>query len=170
MSAFRQQTLGAAATTLKRMEAASGSTRWIILRSDGFRLAAGFELPSVLRQTDLAWQPAMGAHDLAEAKRLARTLAGTGGSVFYFTDHRPGDEEAAGLSRLVGEPIENAGYLAAGIEKQGTALLKNFGQSAREIRWRMAGEADWRTCTSARVKRSNSPGITSPTRPTDARD
>jgi hypothetical protein len=147
MSAFRQQTLEAAATALKRMEAASGSTQWIILRSDGFRLAAGFDLPSVLRQTNLDWQPAMGAHDLAEAKRLARTLAGTGGSVFYFTDHRPGDEDAAGLSWVAaGEPIENAGFLAAGIEEdKWTALLKNFGRLAREIRWRIAGEANWRS-------------------------
>jgi hypothetical protein len=147
MSAFRKQTLDAATAELKRMESMAARTQWIVLHSDGSRLAAGSELDDVLRQAARAWQPALGVHDVAEAKRIARALAGPSGSVVYFTDHQPGEEEAAGVSWVaVGEPVENAGFLAVGIdESKWTALLKNFGRSPREVRWRISGEADWRS-------------------------
>ena len=146
MSAFRKEALAAAAVELKRREPNAAKTQWIVLRSDGIRLAAGSRLSDVLAQTERAWQPALGVHDLAEAKRLARALAGPNGSVVYFTDHPPAEEEAAGVFWVAfGEPIENAGFLAAGINNdRWTALLKNFGRSTREVRWRISGEADWR--------------------------
>ncbi|HET7239035.1 MAG TPA: BatA domain-containing protein, partial [Terrimicrobiaceae bacterium] len=146
MSAFRKEALAAAAVELKRREPNAATTQWIVLRSDGIRLAAGSRLSDVLAQTERAWQPTLGVHDLAEAKRLARALAGPNGSVVYFTDHPPTEEEAAGASWIaVGEPIENAGFLAAGINNgRWTALLRNFGRSTREVRWRISGEADWR--------------------------
>jgi Aerotolerance regulator N-terminal len=147
MSAFRKQTLELAATELKRIQSTAARTQWIVLRSDGIRLAAGSDLAGVLKETDRAWQPALGMHDLAEARRLARALAGPSGPVVYFTDHRPAEEEVAGVSWVaVGESIENAGFLAAGIDQgRWTALLKNFGQSSHEVRWRLSGEADWRS-------------------------
>ena len=146
MSAFRTETLRAAADELKRMETAAAHTQWIVLRSDGGRLAAGSVLSDVLIQAERAWWPALGTHDVAEANRLARALAGPGGSVIYFTDHRPSAEEASGVSWVaIGEPIENSGFLSAGIEDgKWTALLKNFGKSARDVRWRIAGEEEWR--------------------------
>jgi hypothetical protein len=146
MSAFRKEALAAAAVELKRREPNAATTQWIVLRSDGIRLAAGSRLSDVLAQTERAWQPTLGVHDLAEAKRLARALAGPNGSVVYFIDHPLTEEEAAGASWIaVGEAIENAGFLAAGINNdRWTALLKNFGRSTREVRWRISGEADWR--------------------------
>lgn len=146
MNAFRNETLQAAASELGRMESAAAHTHWIILRSDGSRLAAGSELSDVLIQSERAWRPVLGIHDPAEANRLARVLAGPGGSVIYFTDHKPSAAETSdALWVAVGEPIENAGFLGVGIaEGRWTALMKNFGRSARNVRWRIAGEAEWR--------------------------
>jgi Aerotolerance regulator N-terminal len=147
MSAFRKESLLAAATELKRMESASAHTQWIILCSDGSRLAAGSELSGVLTEAERAWRPVLGAHGVTEANRLARTLAGPDGSVVYFTDHTPPAEEASGISWIaVGEQIENAGFLGVSIEEsKWTALVKNFSKSVRDVRWRISGEAEWRT-------------------------
>jgi hypothetical protein len=147
MNAFRKEALQAATSELRRLESAAARTQWILLRSDGSRIAAGSELSDVLAQADRDWQPVLGTHDVTEAHRLARTLAGAGGSVVYFTDHRPAPEEVSGASWVaVGEPLENAGFLGAGIEEgRWSALLKNFGKTARDVRWRIAGEAEWRS-------------------------
>jgi len=147
MSAFRKEALQAAAGEFRRMEFAAAHTQWILLRSDGSRIAAGSELSDILTQADRAWRPVLGTHDVTEASRLARALAGAGGSVVYFTDHKPAPEEASGVSWVaVGEPIDNAGFLGAGIEaERWNALLKNFSKKARDVRWRIVGEAEWRT-------------------------
>src|ERR1700704_2055067 len=96
MDAFRKEALQAAAVELRRMESVAARTQWIFLRSDGSRIAAGAELSDVLAEADRVWRPTLGTHDVTEAHRLARVLAGAGGSVVYFTDHRLAPEEASG--------------------------------------------------------------------------
>jgi Aerotolerance regulator N-terminal len=147
MSAFREKTLQAAASELRRMKSAAARTQWIFLRSDGSRMALGSELSDVLAEAERAWRPTLGTHDVNEALRLARTLAGEKGSIVYFTDHQPETEKAFDVSWVaVGEPIDNAGFLGAGIQDgRWSALLKNFGTKTCEVRWRIAGEAEWRT-------------------------
>jgi hypothetical protein len=147
MSAFREKTLQVAASELRRMKSAAARTQWIFLRSDGSRMALSSELSDVLAEAERAWRPALGTHHVNEALRLARTLAGEKGSIVYFTDHRPETEKAFDVSWVaVGEPIDNAGFLGAGIQDgRWSALLKNFGTRTCEVRWRIAGEAEWRT-------------------------
>ena len=147
MSAFREKTLQVAASELRRMKSAAARTQWIFLRSDGSRMALGSELSDVLAEAERAWRPTLGTHDVNEALRLARTLAGEKGSIVYFTDHQPETEKAFDVSWVaVGEPIDNAGFLGAGIQDgRWSALLKNFGAKTRDVRWRIAGEAEWRT-------------------------
>jgi hypothetical protein len=147
MSAFREKALHVAASELRRMESAAAHTQWILMRSDGSRMVSGSKLPDVLAEADRAWVPTMGAHDITEAFRIARTLAGEKGSVIYFSDHQPEGEEVLDVSWVaVGEPIDNAGFLGAGIQDgRWSALLKNFGTKAFDVRWRIVGEAEWRT-------------------------
>ena len=146
MSAFREKALQVAASELRRIKSAAARTQWIFLRSDGSRMATGSELSDVLAEAERAWRPTLGTHDVNEALRLARTLAGEKGSIVYFTDHQPETEKAFDVSWVaVGEPIDNAGLLGAGIQDgRWSALLKNFSAKTRDVRWRIAGEADWR--------------------------
>ncbi len=48
LSAFRDETMQAAATELGRLKAVSANTRWIFLRSDGSRITAGSNLEEAL--------------------------------------------------------------------------------------------------------------------------
>lgn len=147
MEAFRDETLLAASRELDRVKSASAKTQWIFLRSDAARLAAGPELSAVLADLEKNWHPVLGTHDTTEAFRLARALAGQKGTVMYFTDHRPGPDEAAGISWVAcGDVIENTGFLGAGVQDgRWNALLKNFGTQTREARWRIAGQEQWQT-------------------------
>jgi Aerotolerance regulator N-terminal len=147
MSAFREKALEVAASELRRRESAAARTQWIFLRSDGSRMTAGAKLSDVLAEAERAWRPTLGTHDVNEALRLARTLAGEKGSIVYFTDHRLETERAFDVSWVaVGEPIDNAGLLGAGVQDgRWSALLKNFSAKTRDVRWRIAGEAEWRT-------------------------
>jgi len=151
MGAFRDETLQAAGRELGRLNAASAKTQWIFLRSDAARLAAGPFLPVVLADTAKHWRPVLGTHDTTEAFRLARALAGHKGTVIYFTDHQPAPDEAAGVSWVAcGAAIENTGFLGAEVrDGRWSALLKNFGTTAREARWRVAGEEAWRVAALA---------------------
>lgn len=145
MSAFREEILRAAEEELGRREAAAAHTRWIFLRSDASRLASGPDLPAALAEARSRWDPALGTHDTAEALRLGRTLAGEKGTLVFFTDRPPA--KADGLSWIaVGEPIDNAGFVGGqATQDHWSALLKNFGPTARPIRWRIAGAAEWKT-------------------------
>ena len=145
MSAFREETLRAATTELARLGAVSTQTQWIFLRSDASRLGSGTVLSELLADTEKNWHPALGTHDTSEASRLARTLAGEKGTIVFFSDRPP--EETKDMAWVAtGDRIENAGFLGAQVnDGRWSALLKNFGLTAREIRWRMEGEPDWRT-------------------------
>jgi len=151
MEAFRDETLLAASRELDRVKSASAKTQWILLRSDAARLAAGQELSPALAEVDKHWHPVLGTHDTTEAFRLARALAGQKGTVMYFTDHRPGPDEAAGISWVAcGDVIENTGFLGAGVQDgRWNALVKNFGTQTREARWRIAGQEQWQTVSLA---------------------
>ncbi len=145
MSAFRDETLHAARAELSRLGRSAARTQWIFLRSDASRLAAGAALDDALAGVEANWPPALGTHDTGEAFRLARTLAGEKGTILFFTDRPPA--EADGVSWIAsGDWIENAGFL--GGEASGerwSALLKNFGPSPRDIRWRISGTEEWKT-------------------------
>jgi hypothetical protein len=145
MSAFREETLGAARRELTRLEARAAHTRWIFLRSDASRLASGRDLREALTEAAAAWAPALGTHDLSEARRLARTLAGENGAIVFFTDRPPENEE--GLSWVAtGDFIGNAGFLGGQVAAgHWSALLKNFGPAAQDIRWRIEGAGEWKT-------------------------
>jgi len=151
MGAFRDETLQAADRELGRLNSSSAKTQWIFLRSDAARLATGPDLPVVLADAAKSWHPVLGTHDTTEAFRLARTLAGPKGLVIYFTDHVPAPDEAAGISWVAsGAVIENIGFLGAEVrEGRWSALLKNFGATAREARWRIAGEEPWQIASLA---------------------
>lgn len=145
MSAFRADTLKAAEEELGRLNSVSATTRWILLRSDGSRIAAGSNLQEVLADLGREWQPVLGTHDVEEALRLARTLAGEKGSIIYFSDRVPG--QMAGVAwRATGQPIENVGFLGAEAQnRQWSALVKNFGTQEAEVKWRIAGQENWQT-------------------------
>lgn len=149
MSAFRKEALESAGRELARLDAASARTQWIFLRSDASRLASGPDLAVALKDVDRNWRPDQGTHDTAEAFRLARTLAGQKGAVVYLTDRPQAGDGAAGVSWIAcGAPIDNAGFL--GVEVQDgrwSVLLKNFSGKSRDVRWRIAGEKEWRTQT-----------------------
>lgn len=150
-SAFRKEILQEARRDLSRLAASAATTRWIFLRSDGSRIATGSSLESVLAETATGWQPTLGTHDISEAFRLARTLAGKKGHVVYFTDHLPLPNEASDVDWVAaGEPFDNTGFLGAEARGDGwTALLKNFGTKNREVSWR-AGENDpWKIASLA---------------------
>lgn len=151
MTAFRRDVLDSVSRELNRLSGASARTQWIFLRSDASRLASGSDLASTLSEAEESWQPVLGTHDTTEAFRLARTLAGKSGTVLYFSDHLPPADRAADIPWIsCGEPIENTGFLGA--EAQGdrwSALLKNFGSSARTVRWRVAGEESWQSASLA---------------------
>lgn len=143
LGAFRDQTLRAAATELNRLNTVSASTRWIFLRSDGSRLAAGSDLNEALTALARDWQPDLGTHNVDEALRLARTLAGEKGSVVYFSDRVPTDLE--GVTWVAsGSPLENVAFLGAEATGQGwNALVKNFGSQPADVRWRIVGQESW---------------------------
>jgi hypothetical protein len=144
MSAFREETLAAARRELSRLGGAAARTQWIFLRSDASRLAAGTVLEETLAAAADAWKPALGTHDPGEAFRLARTLAGEKGAVLYFTDRPAQPNGPAWIA--VGRPLENAGFLGGEATAQHwSALLKNFSATPRSLRWRVAGDADWKT-------------------------
>lgn len=143
LSAFRDTTRQTAEAELRRLNAVSANTRWIFLRSDGSRIAAGSGLAEALADLERDWQPDLGTHDVTEALRLARTLAGEKGSVIYFSDRVP--EGLDGVAWVAsGRPLENIGFLGAETqEKSWRALIKNFGASPAEVQWRIVGEEAW---------------------------
>ncbi len=143
LSAFRDETMQAAATELGRLKAVSANTRWISLRSDGSRITAGSNLEEALAAVKRDWQPDLGTHDVTEALRLARTLAGEKGSVVYFTDRAP--EGLEGVAWVAsGAPLENIGFLGAETPEKGwSALVKNFGTRPADVPWRIAGQEAW---------------------------
>lgn len=145
MGAFREETLAAAHEELSRIGKAAGRTQWIFLRSDGTRLASGDSLEETLAAAARAWDPVLGTHDPHDALRLARTLAGENGAVISFTDRPPArQDDVAWIA--VGHPLENAGFVGGGgFAEHWSALVKNFGPTARDLRWRMAGDPDWKT-------------------------
>jgi hypothetical protein len=145
MSAFREETTTAARAELARLGTAAARTQWIILRSDAARLSAGTSLDETLKAAVDAWDPALGTHDPGEAFRLARTLAGEKGAVIYFTDRPPTRSDSVGWI-AVGSPVDNAGFLGGeATPDHWSALLKNFSPKARDIRWRIVGEPDWKS-------------------------
>jgi len=145
MSAFRDQARLMTEHELRRLDSASAKTQWIFLASNASRLASGTELDPALAGAFAKWRPVLGTHDTGEAFRLARTLAGEKGAIVFLTDRppeaAPGVEWAAG-----GEVLANAGFLGAEADaSHWSALLKNFGPQARDIRWRPAGAEAWQT-------------------------
>lgn len=145
MSAFQKETLGVARAELSKLGAAAARTQWIFLRSDGARLASGTKLDETLANATSAWAPALGTHDLEEALRLARTLAGEKGAIIYFTDRPPARPDSVAWVSA-GRPIDNVGFLGGqAASDHWSALLKNFSTKAREIRWRVEGAPDWKS-------------------------
>ncbi|CAN5745961.1 hypothetical protein BH09VER1_BH09VER1_11310 [soil metagenome] len=147
MSAFRHEALDGLAAEFKKLDAVSAKTQWIVLSSDGSRLAGGADRIAVLEAAGHAWNPELGTHDTGEAFRLARTLAGEKGVVIFLTDHQPAKEEVAGLSWVsIGRRIDNVGFLGGEVQNgKWSALVKNFGATAHDVRWKFADAPDWRT-------------------------
>ena len=145
MSAFRKDTTEALEAEFSKLDAVSAKTQWIVLSSDASRLAGGADRLQVQQAADKAWNPELGTHDTGEAFRLAKTLAGEKGTVIFLTDHEPAKEDVAGLSWVaVGRKIENIGFLGGDVQSgKWSALVKNFGPVARDVRWKFSEAQDW---------------------------
>lgn len=145
LSAFRGETEETLRSEFTRLAQSAARTRWIVLDSEGNRLAAGDDREAVIDQALAAWRPALGTHDADGAFRLARSLAGEDGAVVFFTDRAPADPDRTAWV-AVGSPLANAGFLGGEIRGGGwLAWVKNFSAEARTLRWRVEGAEAWQS-------------------------
>jgi hypothetical protein len=140
MSAFR----GAAHRALREQLNASGGfaarTTWVVMSSDS-RLAPfyrGANSQDALAAFQ-AWQPALGTHDIGPSLRLAHSLAGQGGQVWFITDTREGLPEGQATIG-VGRPIPNLGFAGFSLSRdegrlRWRAFVRNYSDTEQKRAW-----------------------------------
>lgn len=140
MQAGRDDAVTAVRGIFSRSEGRAARTTWVLMTSDPrqpplYRGPARAEAEAAATR----WQPVLGTHDYAPALRLAQTLAGGAGLVWFITDTRakvPAGQAAIG----VGRAFANVGF-ASGSVRRGAdgerwqALVKNNSADAQTRQW-----------------------------------
>lgn len=140
MAAFRDDAVRAAEAKITASAGRAARTEWVILGSDP-------RLPPLYRGPEKAsalaalkeWRPRLGTHDYAPALRLARSLTGASGEIWFITDSprkAPPDQAIAS----VGRPIANVGFAGATVVKAENgwvwrALVKNHTDAPQRREW-----------------------------------
>jgi len=140
MQAGRDEAVTAVQGIFARSEGRAARTTWVVMTSDPRQ-------PPLYRGPDRAeagaaaarWQPALGTHDYAPALRLAQSLAGGSGLVWFVTDTR--EKVPSGVAAVgVGRAFANIGF-ASGAVRRGAdgegwrALVKNHSAEAQTRQW-----------------------------------
>lgn len=141
MSAFIDESVGAVRKQAGLLEKSATSIEWTLLETN--RAAS-----SLYRGTDIGelltvlkgWQPALGYHDVTDALRNARAVAGAGGLVIFVTDHKEDSLPSKTDVLAVGSPIDNLGFAGVRVGNSGGqavwhALVRNYGNETIESRW-----------------------------------
>jgi hypothetical protein len=140
MQAGRDDAVSAVREIFARSEGRAARTTWVLMTSDPrqpplYRGPARAEAEAAATR----WQPVLGTHDYAPALRLAQTVAGGSGLVWFITDARakvpPGQ-----AARGVGQAFANIGFASGSVRRAADgerwqALVKNHSGEAQSRQW-----------------------------------
>lgn len=140
MSAFRGEAHRALRERIASSEGLAERVTWILMPSDTRQLPyyRGSSPEQALAAFD-QWKPSLGTHDCIPAIRLARSLAGSSGVVWFVTDNREGvppDQPTVG----VGSPVPNVGFAGSTLVREDGRLLwkayvQNRSDKAQQRTW-----------------------------------
>ncbi|HWA26170.1 MAG TPA: BatA domain-containing protein [Lacunisphaera sp.] len=140
MAAFRPEAERAVTRLANARDGRAARTEWLFLTSDPRQapIYRGTDRRAALAAL-AAWHPALGTHDPQPALRLAHTLAGANGLVWFVTDARvkvPAAQPALGVGRV----LANVGFAGARVESGGGsatwhALVKNHTDGPQRRSW-----------------------------------
>ena len=143
MEASRSRVLRFLADDLRDLTALTSRTEFHVLdsRRERARLHHGTDVGGVLAAVE-AWQPEGGTHDPAPALRLARSLVGSEGLVWFVTDHVTEALPAGATCQAMGEAMGNVGIAGVTVEEKDgrtvwRALLRNHADEAQSRTWRV---------------------------------
>jgi hypothetical protein len=125
MSVFQKEAQDALSQNIQQISRPDVKMEYSLLTSGtaAQTLYRGDEKNALLAAMRL-WQPAQGSHDPSPALRVARSLAGSEGSVIFLTDHLPtGELPFRAQALAVGAPLDQQIGWASG--QATTALGKN---------------------------------------------
>lgn len=149
LGAFRDEARRAVRDKVAETRGLAETVTWILLPSDARRLPyyRGASQEQTLAALE-RWQPERGSHDCVPALRLARSLAGANGLVWFVTDSRDGlppDQPAVG----VGHVIPNVGFAGSSVFVEGgrlqwKAYVQNRSDTPQQRTW-------WLDCDGSRT-------------------
>ena len=143
MQAAKSRVLRLLADDLQALTALTARTEFHVLdsRRDRARLHHGTDARDVLAAV-ASWQPDGGTHDPAPALRLARSLVGSEGLVWFVTDHVTDGLPAGATCQAMGEAMANAGIAGVTVEEKDgralwRALFRNHSDELQTRTWRV---------------------------------